>query len=113
MTPSAVPDSVGVSDSAYCCWLLLASVTRPNTRMNQRPAARVSAYVRPGVVSRCALEWLAVASSLALLAVTFLAYRAQSWAAGEAAEVEPRDPVLLGIMVVAILVVLFYAFLLF
>jgi hypothetical protein len=33
---SGAPSSVSVSDSAYCCWLLLASAAYPETRINQR-----------------------------------------------------------------------------
>ena len=42
-------NSVSVSDSAHRCWLLLASVTHPNTRINQRQSAPVSARNRHGV----------------------------------------------------------------
>ena len=42
-------NSVSVSDSAHRCWLLLTSVTLPNTRINQRPPALASAPNRHGV----------------------------------------------------------------
>jgi hypothetical protein len=37
-----VPNSVSVSDSAHCFWLLLASDAYPETRMSQRPSALAS-----------------------------------------------------------------------
>ena len=42
-TRSDVPNSVSVSDSAHCCWLLPTSATDPQTRINQRQSALVSA----------------------------------------------------------------------
>jgi hypothetical protein len=42
------PNSVSVSDSAHRCGLLLASVTRADTRLNQRPSALVRAWNRHG-----------------------------------------------------------------
>jgi hypothetical protein len=41
--------SVSVSDSAHCCWLLPTSATHPDSRINQRPSALVSAPNRHGV----------------------------------------------------------------
>jgi len=48
-------NSVSVSDSARCCWLLPVSVTHPDTRLNQRPRAPVSAPDRHGVLRRLRL----------------------------------------------------------
>ncbi len=71
------------------------------------------AYVVAPAPLRKPLEWMAIASSLALSLVTFLAYRTQNWTSGQAEELEPRNPVLVAFMIVAIAVVLFYSFQLF